>query len=285
MSKFIPTKHNNPCPICGDTKGKCRSFDDNDSILCMTGAGGLIDRVNGYKYYKDSKDGSWGVFFPDESENSFNREEWLRQKAEAEKLKQETQRKEALPENKRHKHYVKISQHLGLSTKHQQELMRRGLSQSQINKLNSFTVEGITYLPDSTPANLPSVRVSQIGEKYFSAYNPPTDDNDKPTPSRAYFCPAFNFEGKIIGGQFRHNREDNKYTWLSGIKSAHLPDGEIPITIIKAEGLTTAKFSLDTSKFGEGIKALAVLEGLSKPYISTCKWGIDSIGQSGRCIT
>lgn len=282
MSRFIPTKYNNPCPICGDIKGKCRTTDDNDLILCMAGAGGLIDAVNGHKYHKDTEDGSWGIFSPDNQQGTFNREEWLRQKASAEKLKQETHRKEALLERDRHKHYVKISQHLGLSSEHQQELIRRGLTQSQIDKLNSFTVEGVTYLPDSTPPNLPSVRVSQKGEKYFSAFNPPTDDNQQPTPSRAYFCPAFNFEGEIIGGQFRHNRQDNKYTWLSGIKSAHLPDGEIPLTIVRAENVTDVKFNLDTSKFGEGIKkAIAVLEGLFKPYISTCKWGIDSIGASG----
>ncbi|MGK7956935.1 MAG: plasmid replication protein, CyRepA1 family, partial [Crocosphaera sp.] len=286
MSKYIPTRSNNPCPICGDIKGKCRTFHDSELVLCMTGAGGLIDAV-GYKYRKDTADGTWGIYAPDNQEN-FDSSEYQRQKqeraekrAEAERLKRETHRKEALPIKKRNKHYRRIRSYLGLCTEHQQDLLNRGLNESQIEKLSSFTVNGITELPDRTPLNLPCVRISKTGQKYFSSYNINDSKETKFTPSRSYFFPAFDFDGNIIGGQFRHNRKHNKYTWLTGIKKNNLPNGEIPITIIKAEKVTEVKCPLDFSKFGENIKPLEVLEGLLKPFISTCKWGIDSIGASG----
>jgi hypothetical protein len=285
MSKYITTKSSNPCPICGDIKGKCRTFHDSELVLCMTGAGGLIDTV-GYKYRKDTADGNWGIYAPDNQEN-FDYSEYQRQKqeraeqrAEAERLKREAHRKEALPIKERNKHYRRISSYLGLCTEHRENLINRGLNESQIEKLSSFTVNGVTELPDRTPLNLPCVRISKTGKKYFSSYNPKTEKENF-NPSRSYFCPAFDFDGNIIGGQFRHNRKDSKYTWLKGIKNNKLPNGETPITIVRAEKVTEVKCPLDFSKFGKDIKPLVVLEGLLKAFISTCIWGIDSIGASG----
>ena len=251
----------------------------------MTGAGGLID-VIGYKYRKDTSDANWGIYAPDNQEN-FDYSEYQRQKeeraeqrAEAERLKREAHRKEALPIKERDKHYRRISSYLGLSTEHKQDLLNRGLNESQIEKFSSFTVNGITELPDLTPLNLPCVRISKTGEKYFSSYNP-TTEKENFNPSSSYFCPAFDFDGNIIGGQFRHKRENNKYTWLKGIKNNKLPNGETPITIVRAEQVSDVKCPLDFSKFGKDIKPFVVLEGLLKAFISTCIWGIDSIGASG----
>ena len=37
MSKYIPTSRVNPCPVCGDTRGRCRQLPDSpDTVLCMT---------------------------------------------------------------------------------------------------------------------------------------------------------------------------------------------------------------------------------------------------------
>ncbi|HBC43159.1 MAG TPA: hypothetical protein DCZ88_15060, partial [Pseudanabaena sp.] len=81
MSKFTPTKSNNPCPICADITGKCRTFDDSPVVMCMTFSDGYKGEItNGYKYSKVTKNGSWGVWYPDQGENTFDRDKWQQER-------------------------------------------------------------------------------------------------------------------------------------------------------------------------------------------------------------
>ena len=69
-SKPRPTTRSNSCPICGDVKGKCRTFDDKPLVLCMT-----ADFAPGWKAFGSTKDGLWTQFAPDTS-LPFDRHEW-----------------------------------------------------------------------------------------------------------------------------------------------------------------------------------------------------------------
>lgn len=239
-----------------------------------------------------------------------------RQRELAQQAKKEAHRKEALTRKLRNKYYRKISTRLGLATEHNQDLINRGLTQAQIDFLNSFTLDGITYLPDDIPSNLPGVRIDKLNRKYLSSVSK-IEGTGTWRDSKSFFCPAFDYEGNIIGGQFRHNCKENKYTWLKGIKSAHLPNGELPITFVSAEKVSFGEKNSETTiqqwidncphltdivnkivGCGQGsntdgvndtdhetpkhkIKAIMPLEGLLKPFVASCRLGVDTMGASG----
>lgn len=61
-SNPLPTKKINPCPVCGDESGKCRTFADadRDLVLCMSS-----DRATGFKFLGRDKSGLWNKMVPD----------------------------------------------------------------------------------------------------------------------------------------------------------------------------------------------------------------------------
>jgi hypothetical protein len=71
-SKPRPTNRSNSCPICGDVKGKCRTFDDKPLVLCMT-----ADFAPGWKAFGTTKDGLWTQFSP-ETRSLFDQGAWQR---------------------------------------------------------------------------------------------------------------------------------------------------------------------------------------------------------------
>ncbi|MGG6266244.1 DEAD/DEAH box helicase family protein [Leptolyngbya sp. AN10] len=75
-SKPIPTKKSNPCPVCDNFSGKCRTFNDKPLVLCM-GA----DSAPGWKNLGFDRSGLWQQFIPD-AETKFDRAEWQQRKRE-----------------------------------------------------------------------------------------------------------------------------------------------------------------------------------------------------------
>jgi hypothetical protein len=71
-SRPKPTHKSNACPICGDVKGKCRTFDDKPLVLCM-----VADFAPGWKAFGSTKDGLWTQFAP-ETDSPFDRDAWQR---------------------------------------------------------------------------------------------------------------------------------------------------------------------------------------------------------------
>ncbi|WLT40659.1 hypothetical protein NON20_26130 (plasmid) [Synechocystis sp. B12] len=78
MSKFITSSRRNPCPICDDISGDCRSL-DNGLILCHS----FIDRHQDpshpdWVYRKPDKSGIWGIFSERrELQTQYSRDYWL----------------------------------------------------------------------------------------------------------------------------------------------------------------------------------------------------------------
>ncbi|MCY7273637.1 MAG: hypothetical protein LH702_07805, partial [Phormidesmis sp. CAN_BIN44] len=71
-SRPKPTHKSNACPICGDVKGKCRTFAEKPLVLCM-----VADFAPGWKAFGSTKDGLWTQFAP-ETGSPFDRDAWQR---------------------------------------------------------------------------------------------------------------------------------------------------------------------------------------------------------------
>ncbi|EAZ88797.1 plasmid replication protein, CyRepA1 family [Crocosphaera chwakensis] len=287
-NQLTPTTRFNPCPICTDHSGDCRISGDT-IILCH----GYIDTdspLSGWKWTKTSSNGVWGVHIVDDGKE-FNREQWerdklLRQQRELDKLN--FLGKNALPIGQRDQSYKRLSNYLGLGDRHRKDLQKRGLSDLQIDKIPFFSLDQYSPIPSGIPDNLPG-----IGTDYYSG-------NVKFCVSDpGYFCPSFDIKGKINGGQVRYETKNNKYRWLKGVFSSHLPNGELPITLVRGYKGTKGQEKFkdatqtnnppdspeneleDPSTDSKVSNPLYLVEGILKPVIASKNLKIDVCGASG----
>lgn len=265
--KFLRSSNNKPCPICNDTKGKCQVNYDDDFVLCMD----THTAVNGWHFIGVNKSGVWGMHSL--TSVIMSEQERLNRKIEREKserLRKESFKKESLPVADRDKAFRAISNELGLSRADRKRLIDRGLTDEQVSDLHSFSLRGKTQVSDNIPSNLPGVNIDRKGNKYLYC-----DDG--------FFTTAFDFEGNIIGGQTRSNLTNNggKYKWLKGVKSSHLPNGELPVTFIRGNNQEAVNQLLKDLGIDEELKPVFALEGFLKPYVGSCRFGVDTIGAAG----
>jgi hypothetical protein len=194
----------------------------------------------------------WGKFVPRKSE-AFDRTVWLEKKAERERDRLERERehaKNALTIPDRDKALRKLSQSLGLSRRHKQSLLDRGLTLSQIESGLFFSVYPNDDVPPGIPPNLPGV----IGGKIAAG-------------GVGIACLAFDSEGRAIGYQIRlENVTDSKYRWAKGLTSSHLASGELPISHIINDKESDRVW---------------LSEGILKPFVAAHKHGINAIGAAG----
>ena len=194
---FRRTKNNNPCPICSDTKGKCKVSYDDTFVMCMN----THSEVNGYRFLGVNKSGVWGMHSLTDS--VLSEQERLERKVARERAKQErleTLRKESLPVADRNKAIRAIHKELGLTRADKNKLIKRGLTESQIDLGLFVSVRGYTKISNNIPSNLAGVNIDSKGNKYLYHED-------------GFTCPAFDFDGNAIGWQYRSNLTDsgNKY--------------------------------------------------------------------------
>ena len=129
MSKFIPTKKSNSCPVCADSTGKCRTQNDSPLVLC--GNLGQGDAPIGYRYIKPST-GIWNIFAPDNLAGNW--QDRLEAKVERDRLKAEREAVErsALP-SLESRHKLLSDKPNTLARSQNSDLLRRGLTQSEID--------------------------------------------------------------------------------------------------------------------------------------------------------
>jgi hypothetical protein len=199
-----------------------------------------------------SSNGVWGKFVP-RKDDRFDRTEWLEKKAERERDRRERERehaKNALSIPDRDKALRRLSQSLGLSRRHRQALLDRGLSESAIESGLFFSIYPNDDVPPSIPPNLPGVSNGKIAASGVGIA-----------------CLAFDSEGQAIGYQIRlENVTDSKYRWAKGLASSHLASGELPITVIPN---------------GTGSDRVWLTEGILKPFVAAHKHGINTLGAAG----
>lgn len=131
---FKPSKKNNPCPVCGDTSGKCRTT-DTELILCMN-THDANSTPDGWKF-KGLSDGGghWGKIVPAGQPESGNALA-LRKQREAERSAVEAARMGRLkPAKQRHEDYQYQVANCPILEADQADLTRRGLTDEDLKEL------------------------------------------------------------------------------------------------------------------------------------------------------
>ncbi|NCS20850.1 MAG: hypothetical protein GPJ15_13075 [Microcystis aeruginosa G11-06] len=241
----------NLCPVCGEGSPDCRYSTDGELILCHS----HIDfdpQHPDWHYLGVSSNGVWGKFVP-RKDRDFDRTEWEAKKLERERGRLERERehaKNALSIPDRDKALRMLSQSLGLSRRHRQSLIDRGLSESAIEQGLLFSIYPNDDVPPGIPPNLPGV----IGGKIAAG-------------GVGIACLAFDGEGRAIGYQIRlENVTDSKYRWAKGLTSSHLASRELPITVIPNDKESDRVW---------------LSEGILKPFVAAHKHGLNAIGAAG----
>jgi hypothetical protein len=259
-NRFAPTRQNNPCLLCGDTKGKCRQTESENLHLCMN----LSEPLPGFKYVGQTKDGLWGKYIVDEGHPLNEDDRALLQLQRQQRLAEETQRRaESLPATERDRLYSQLLDQLTLHPDDRADLHRRGFTDDQIKQWGVRSVEQWQRLSIELPHTLPGVNL---------------DGQSLNTPYPGYLCPVKDVDQLIVGFQIRSRNPrpgHPKYYWLTSKtkkrpngSSPHLPSGELPLTIIKPQ----------QSESG----AIALVEGTgAKPHLLAERLGIVTIGAAG----
>ena len=252
--RLNPTKAYNPCPICSDTSGDCRIRSDN-LVLCHS----FIEQdsgVGGYKFLKTSTNGVWGVHVIDQGQE-FNREkyeQYLARKTAQEQDKKQFLADNALDAEERDQAIRKLSRSVGLSSRSRQDLKRRGLSARAIEAGLFFSIDPWIRFNLNLPDNLPGIHYK--GDRFA-------------TKDSGYACPIFDEQGRAIGWQLRITgvNKGNKYKWAKSSFSSHLPNGELPITIVKPKENTNSRLYLS--------------EGVLKPVAASNRHNLSVCGAAG----
>jgi hypothetical protein len=152
--KFSPTKSNNPCPICDDITGKCRTASDNqDFVLCMTHPSDAD--LPDWKYLSETN----GSYFAgkyvrkcpeSESDRLERRDRNLKLRMAQQKAKRDGLAK--LPDaSQRDRLYQNYLQKLDLDSLDRADLVSRGLSELEIQHLGAKSTSSGYILPIKNP--------------------------------------------------------------------------------------------------------------------------------------
>ena len=190
--KFSQTKSNNPCPICDDITGKCRTVSDNqDFVLCMT-------------HPSDADLPDWKYL--GETNGSYFAGKYVRKRPES-----ESDRLERRDRNLKLRMAQQKAKRDGLA-KLPDATQRDRLYQNYLQKLDLNSLD---------KADLENRGLSELEIKYLGA---------KSTNS-GYILPIKNPNGKILGFQIRlRDATSGRYRWHKpfGI-SAQQQNGELPL--------------------------------------------------------
>lgn len=283
MGRFTPSRRGNPCPICEDISGKCREHRDGEIHLCMIYADtrkGEI--VAGYKCIGHTRDQLWGQFKLEEIDRGEPYGQRILQRNHRSQtqgrtssipvspvqrqVRNQPDRMAANGENvsscgekpgreanhllngERDRAIRKLRSHFGLSVRHAEDLRKRGLTDSQIERQLYFSITPNQEVPFGIPTDLPGVKDGQIK-----------------AAGTGYACVTFDHQGRATGWQVRlDNATDNKYRWAKGEQSSHLSNGELPITSVYSSQIKHS--------------GIWICEGISKPAIASHRLGIVAIG-------
>jgi hypothetical protein len=261
MSQFIPlNKKNGGCPVCGDTSGGCRGFQDSNEILCMKSDGD----VPGWSTSSKPKSGLWKKYWPEktnwQNKNYSKNDRVIHTQRVTSQEKQEPKAKapEILSADQRDKEYKKAFSQMSLDDASHSDLIGRGLSDEFIKGFNFKSVgdsrQNKTRFSQSVNKNLPGVTYDGR-----SIYCGAGEDG--------YIIPALDADGRMVGFQKRilGIKEGNKYKWASNSKTKEFDELPLQHAIVNHEP-------------GQ---ILYVSEAILKSLIASVRFGINVIGASG----
>lgn len=214
--EYLPVNKNNPCEACGDTSGDCRTIPDNpDLIMCMTFAG-VGATVEGWRYQKDSVNGTWAVFGRD------NKQSWTADQAairDAEKADRKRQREQERRDRNavlsndetRDREYQRDIKRYGLSERDRLEMIRRGMTPDQFEGW-AYSFGSVLHLPVISPEGLMvghQVKTFSSGAKYVwgrtgqhqrrsTGEQPMTHLGNRKNPREIHFVESTGFKPKIF---------------------------------------------------------------------------------------
>jgi len=272
MSKFIPSKKHQPCKICSDTSGKCRTHRDSEILLCMTFSDSKFGEIqNNYKCIKEDQGKGWSTWKID------NTQEWTEKQQREWKQRLEVRRKQqvledeakaslTLSEQEKHQQYSKLLAELTLHPEDRADLVRRGFEHEQIELSGFKSVENWQPLQGKYSNLLPGVSKNS---RFLLT-------------GAGYLCPVRNAEGLIVALQVRLRQIDSnwsgRYRWLSSAtkknprgQSPHIYhkgfDPELPHSIHKPPG---------------ELRSVALVEGTgAKPFLASQRLNKVVIGAAG----
>ncbi|HEY9671316.1 MAG TPA: plasmid replication protein, CyRepA1 family [Waterburya sp.] len=265
---LVRSDRGNSCPVCEDTRGKCRqSREDSDYWQCMT----FFDirkgeTHNGYKCIGHTKDGLWAQLKLDNTQewSEERRLEWQREneRRRQEKSKADDERRQrSLSALQRHEQYIRLFSELTLHPDDKADLVRRGFTEQQIELSGFKSVERYQLLQHQYSELLPGV----------------SRDSRLIVTDASYLCPIRNADGLIVAIQVRLRalKEDdsNRYRWLSGNgQSLHIfpsedSGGELPLAVFRPPGEA---------------RGIALAEGVGpKPFLVAQRLNMLTIGAAG----
>jgi hypothetical protein len=251
MSKFIRlNKKNGGCPVCNSDSGKCKQLED--IYLCMESSGA----IPGLHYLGQSSDGTWGQYKFDDGTNDYQRPERI---PEPEGIK--------LPAKERDAAIKSILRQLPLDERDRQDLIRRGLTNEQINN-NDW---GFASVSKNSCLEIPvnnELAGIAIDGKHFCI---------KPLDA-GYFVFIKDINEYFVGAQLkvRNPRDGQKYKWLKSSKNARREFDAVSHTAEFNE--LPLQHSIVNNVPGQ---PLLLTEGTGKPRYASLRFDINAIGASG----
>lgn len=121
-TKLTATNRRNPCPICSDIKGKCRTSGESFT-LCMESR----EAPSGWKFIGETKDRLWGKFVLEDPN-------WKPIPKERTAVPEE----KIIPEDRKHDAIELLTYQINISPRHYDDLRRRGLTDAEIGYLEPF---------------------------------------------------------------------------------------------------------------------------------------------------
>lgn len=230
-------------------------------ILCRTGQDLGIQTAPGWKYLKESNLDGFGIYVEDVAASSYEFDSaryYLIKKARD--VADRERQKSILGEGERARDYASVYAKLELSFFHQGVLKRdRGLTDKEV-AASGFR----SWVPKIAIDVSPNLPGAGHGGKRLMGTN-------------GIFIPAYDPQGRIMGGQIAPDSGKPKYLWVSsaprGGAAPNLPNGELPLFVQRQPQLQNTENNSD----GE----VWLCEGALKPAIASIKSGKTFIGASG----
>ncbi len=275
MTSLYPTNRKNPCPVCENTTGNCRTHVEEELILCMTYVDTKkFDVIDGFKCLGIDKSGLWSIFKPIELDTyqqnqqhdpeRVNRQ--AREKAERlaqEKIELEYQFSQALTPELRHKEYSKFLDELELHPIDKADLLARGFTEAQIEQSGFKSVEKYQKLTGKYHPGLPGIN------KY----------NQVVASDSGYLIPVRNYDGLIVGLQLRLRNplDTGRYRWVNSSK-----DETILKLAVPSKGFQLALENPLAIFKPENPDSIWLVEGTgAKPFLTSQRLNAVVIGAAG----
>lgn len=237
--KFINSSKRNPCPICEKPHG-CKIGDS--LIICLRADQNWS--ISGWRYIKQARNGMgslWGISHYEPGKLFQKGENSERKTRERERLTS------ALTAQQLDREARKILDQLGLSSRHRQSLIERGLTNEQIETLGFKSVSRYQHLLIPINPNFPGIS---------------EDGLTLQINGDGFLIPIFNYSGLIIGFQVAFDdKSEGKYKHLT---RPHLNNGELPLQFYRGNS-----------------NNLDIIEGTLKPLIASKLHNLTVVGTGG----